>query len=219
MTSTKQLSRVFIAITMVIAFFATSSLQYSTGAPSEACITMLPHHGAAVPQSTLSPYSFTVSSSHVVQGSNVKVLISTHRYKYIKGFILQARCALDQNRILGHWTNLSSFTKTTSCNSKDDTVTHVSNVNKQRLPFQWNAPPDFLGAVIFTATIAENFDIFWNGVKSNSLFVTSDLTTSTTSETSPKSTFTISCSQLTIQNNTLICKLKDGPLDMITWRK
>ncbi|XP_077295552.1 putative ferric-chelate reductase 1 homolog [Arctopsyche grandis] len=193
MTSTNKLSRVFIAIIITIAYIAKPTLQYGSGAPPRACTTMLPFHGTIAPQTSSAPYEVKSSASQVRQGSNVKVTISSPLRVPIGGFFLQARSVQDRTQILGNWTNLPEVAKTTNCNSNADSATHTSPANKDSVVLQWNAPKDFLGAVVFKATVAQEYSTFWGGVESTLVeVVTPDtvIATTTPSETSPEPTAT-----------------------------
>ncbi|CAB3237841.1 unnamed protein product [Arctia plantaginis] len=146
------------------------SEEYSSGAPSIACIDQTPRHETIQPQSSTPPYLIQTSAAQVRQGDilNVTVGSPSGAPLPIGGFIMQARQIQNPDIIVGKFVGLpdSSLVHMTTCTSPNDTVTHSSPEDKPAMTFQWLAPADFLGGIEFKATVAQSYATFWLNVES-----------------------------------------------------
>ncbi|XP_075985959.1 putative ferric-chelate reductase 1 homolog [Anticarsia gemmatalis] len=146
------------------------SEQYSSGAPSGACVDQTPRHENIPAQSTAPPYLILTSSAQVRQGDTLDVTVGSPAGAPlpIGGFILQARQIQNPDIIVGKFIGVPDSSKVhmTTCTSDNDTVTHSSPEDKPAMTFQWQAPDDFLGGVEFRATVAQSYATFWKNVES-----------------------------------------------------
>ncbi|XP_020717045.1 putative ferric-chelate reductase 1 homolog isoform X2 [Ceratitis capitata] len=55
--------------------------------------------------------------------------------------------------------------------SVGNSVTHSNTSPKQSVSLEWQPPVDFLGEVLFNATVAQAYDSFWVGIPSNTVQV------------------------------------------------
>ncbi|KAK7099855.1 hypothetical protein V1264_022902 [Littorina saxatilis] len=131
---------------------------YSSGAPSSACVTMLPIHGP-IAQQVPSPYVVNVSSVEVLPSGTVTVTISGDDFK---GFMVTA---YSSDFAVGTMVPLNNQAKVV-CNALS--ITHTGSALKPNVTFQWTAPGDmFEGTLInFKATIVKERVIFWTGILS-----------------------------------------------------
>lgn len=144
--------------------------QYSSGAPSAACVDQTPRHESIQPQSSTPPYMILTSSAQVRQGDILNVTVGSPAGAPlpIGGFILQARQIQNPDVIVGTFVGLPDPHRVhmTTCSNANDTVTHSSPEDKPAMTFQWRAPTDFLGGVEFRATVAQSYATFWKNVES-----------------------------------------------------
>ncbi|KAJ8046855.1 Neurogenic locus notch-like protein 1 [Holothuria leucospilota] len=150
-----------------------SILGYSTGAQMESCTSLTVDHvdgnGNPIPASTsTSPFTVRVLSGDGVYRVNraVKVVIDVPSSRQFTGFVLQARETATATPV-GQWnSSLADGTKTISCTSESDTITHSSNLAvTSTLELQWTPTRDY-GQVEFWASVAEDFNVFWNNIRS-----------------------------------------------------
>ncbi|XP_030848243.1 fibropellin-1-like isoform X12 [Strongylocentrotus purpuratus] len=139
-----------------------NSNAYPTGAVISACGDMTPNHGFSA-QTSVSPYSITVSSAFYQPGQQMTVTISTNTGSLaLKGILLQAR-RTGTDQIIGTWSLLGTTGfQTLACSGANSAVTHTSNADKPAaFQFRWT-PPDVNGDDIYmTATFVQTMPVFW----------------------------------------------------------
>ncbi|KAH8285537.1 hypothetical protein KR054_010636 [Drosophila jambulina] len=141
------------------------------GAPETVCDTMLPFHsgGSVLPQSSVSPFSVETSATTVGQGQTLRVdLTGVPAGLSFGGYMIQARNRNPPYQIVGQFGAARDGTiKLMNCeNSVNNSATHSNAGAKQQVLLEWQSPVDFLGQVIFNATIAQSYNEFWVGVPS-----------------------------------------------------
>ncbi|ROT80681.1 putative defense protein [Penaeus vannamei] len=131
----------------------------SSGAPESACAWMSPwHEPYTEAQAGPPPYSFRIYETDFLAGSQVAESFS--------GFMIQAHDG--SGKVTGTWpsSQLTSAAQPMTCESQNDTVTHVSSALKQVVPLKWQAPLDFEGDVVFKAAVVKDYTTFWTDVTS-----------------------------------------------------
>lgn len=150
------------------------------GAPTSVCDNMLPFHGGGIPPlTTKTPFLITPQTSVVGSGQMLKIDIESFPANIVfKGYMIQARAADPPNNIVGRFVDSdASAIKLIDCQAGGDTATHTNTSPKQELTLEWTAPDNFVGDVIFNATIAQDYDKFWVGIPSERVRVVASSTT------------------------------------------
>ncbi|XP_036332126.1 putative ferric-chelate reductase 1 homolog [Rhagoletis pomonella] len=141
------------------------------GAPETVCDTMLPFHGGGIPpSSSLPPFRIETSSLVIGQGQTMRVDITgVPPGLSFGGFMVQARNRNSPHQIIGQF-NPSSDGRAKLMNCEDsvgNSATHTNPGPKQSVSLEWQSPVDFLGEVVFNATVAQAYDSFWVGIPSS----------------------------------------------------
>ncbi|RUS86933.1 hypothetical protein EGW08_005338, partial [Elysia chlorotica] len=127
-----------------------------------------PNHGNFLPQATPAPYSIKVVSptgDMYKPGQAVSVTIQSNGASTFKGFFMQGDAT--EASFAGELNCPGFGHQVTFCGRSG--ITHSDATPKTKVQCRWT-PPDFqIGKVQFTATIVENFSIFWTGVKSEAI--------------------------------------------------
>uniref|UniRef100_A0A182KFZ1 Domon domain of stromal cell-derived receptor 2 n=1 Tax=Anopheles christyi TaxID=43041 RepID=A0A182KFZ1_9DIPT len=150
------------------------------GAPTSVCDNMLPFHGGGIPPlTTKTPFLITPQTTVVGSGQMMKIDIESFPANIVfKGYMIQARAADPPNNIVGQFVESdASAIKLIDCQAEGDTATHTSTSPKQELTLEWTAPDNFVGDVIFNATIAQDYDKFWVGIPSERVRIVASSTT------------------------------------------
>ncbi|KAI8496252.1 hypothetical protein Bbelb_260930 [Branchiostoma belcheri] len=140
---------------------------FGTGAPAGACTTMMPGHldsnnASVAAQTSTSPYSIELGVTSYQAGGTVSVQIMGPVFR---GFLLQARQPGSTTPV-GTFSNAPTNTKTTTCTTADNSMTHSNTDAKENITLTWTAPSPAVGNVQFVATIAEVKETFWMNVAS-----------------------------------------------------
>lgn len=138
---------------------------YGSGAPEEACASLVPAHSAdGGPRSTPAPFAVTPLRAGVAPGAAVAVRIESIRTgTTFKGFLLQAVDADgDDSTPLGHFVDHPEEAQPLSCRSDaEDSATHSSADEKSTLTLTWVAPADFEGRVRFRSSFVQDYATYW----------------------------------------------------------
>ncbi|EDW61852.1 putative ferric-chelate reductase 1 homolog isoform X2 [Drosophila virilis] len=142
------------------------------GAPETVCDTMLPFHagGTVLPENSVSPFGIETSSSVIGQGQTLRVDVTgAPAGLSFGGFMIQARNRNPPYQIVGQFSPSRDGTvKLMNCeNSVNNSATHSNAGPKPQVSLDWQSPVDFLGQVVFNATVAQSYNQFWVGVASN----------------------------------------------------
>ncbi|XP_071500516.1 putative defense protein 3 [Diadema antillarum] len=145
------------------------AMAFPSGAPAGACGHLTPGHrdnGTVIsPQSGASPY--TVSADVATYSPLGTVTVSVTGADF-RGILLQARRTDDS--VVGTFSAPPANTKLLQCRNANDSVTHSSQDPKSAgTSFTWTAPDSDVGAVKFTATLLQEYEIFWVGLESQAL--------------------------------------------------
>ncbi|XP_014093279.2 putative ferric-chelate reductase 1 homolog isoform X1 [Bactrocera oleae] len=162
------LSVVLIAVQMLS---WTPTMSLPQGAPETVCDTMLPFHGGGIPpRNSLPPFRIETSSSVIGQGQTMRVdIVGVPPGLSFGGYMVQARNRNSPHQIIGQFNPTSDGSaKLMNCeNSVGNSVTHTNPGAKQSVSLEWLSPVDFLGEVVFNATVAQAYDSFWVGIPSD----------------------------------------------------
>ncbi|KAB0803474.1 hypothetical protein PPYR_00444 [Photinus pyralis] len=161
------------------------------GAPTSVCEHLTPKHKGIPAQSGNAPYEI----SAIPQDDHVLVTIKSNLDYPIGGLVLQAR--MPSGKIGGRFQAIEHNVHTITCDNPDDTITHDDPSPKPLIAVKWTPPQGYEGPVIFNSTIAQNFQTFWIGVRSEPLqifsggnrpstFKTSTIRTSTSPHYNPQ---------------------------------
>ncbi|XP_054152847.1 putative ferric-chelate reductase 1 homolog [Oppia nitens] len=173
---------------------------YSHGAPTKSCQSLHPGHGVDK-QYGLAPYELRVA-----HGPNGAVIVSLMSKGVgssggaggnsipFTGFMLQARLVSDRESIVnGRFSEDRQLSQTRNCNQDiPNTLTHKNGGTKYRVDTTWTAPQNFIGGVIFRATVVQTKSVFWTALDSQAVYITAPVviqhTTSSTSSSSSSTT-------------------------------
>ncbi|XP_064625393.1 ferric-chelate reductase 1-like [Lineus longissimus] len=144
------------------------------GAPSSACINMVPQHRVD-PQTSKAPFTIEISKSKYAVNEPVEVTLLGTGGEQFEGFLLEAR-RVDPNapggtsELIGTFAvpaGLGSEVKTTCPGSKGNGLTHAKQQKRSSLKVTWTAPSGKTeGHLEFRATFVKNIGTFWINVKS-----------------------------------------------------
>ncbi|GIY44760.1 putative ferric-chelate reductase 1 [Caerostris darwini] len=140
-------------------FFLHSTVAFHSGAPVEACDSMLPRHlhTSAKPASE-SPYLFTASARHFYPDSKRRKIKVRIRGAAFKGFFVVALDA-DTHERIGTFLDASGM-EAVPCSA----VTHTDGRPKVMATMLWQPPENRKrGEVLFLATILESFSTYYSG--------------------------------------------------------
>ncbi|XP_037714123.1 putative ferric-chelate reductase 1 homolog isoform X2 [Drosophila subpulchrella] len=176
MTMTRPLTKrswlaVVMALLLAVVTWPNPGQSLPQGAPETVCDTMLPFHsgGSILPQNSVSPFSVETSSTTLGQGQTLRVDLSgVPAGLTFGGYMIQARNRNPPHQIVGQFGPARDGTiKLMNCeNSVNNSATHSNAGAKQQVLLEWQSPVDFLGQVVFNATIAQSYNEFWVGVPS-----------------------------------------------------
>eukprot|EP00057_Strongylocentrotus_purpuratus_P003767 XP_003727312.1 PREDICTED: putative defense protein 3 isoform X2 [Strongylocentrotus purpuratus] len=157
-----------------LAFLAAVPLvmAYPSGAPLGTCVNLTPGHrnNASMiipPQTGPSPYALSVSKNMYTPKEALTVSVTGGSFR---GILLQARLADDT--LVGSFSNAPTNTKLIDCTNSSDSVTHSNSDPKSAgTSFTWTAP-DEVGNVTFTATVLQEYEVFWVKLTSQEISAT-----------------------------------------------
>jgi len=145
---------------------------YSAGAPAEECSTMTPRHHVD-PQKGPAPYDVSIDKKFIRAGETVTVTIKGRTQEdSFKGLLVQARVG-DQPIGTFDVSQSRQHIQTLDCGSgRANAITHKKlDQGVHEVKFNWTAPKNLSGRVVFYYTIAKNGGVFWVAHKSESLTV------------------------------------------------
>ncbi|XP_026481171.1 putative ferric-chelate reductase 1 homolog, partial [Ctenocephalides felis] len=144
------------------------ALPLPQGAPESVCDTMMPFHGGGISaQNSQAPFQIFLDSTRTENGQPLRLVLGSSQGVSFKGFMIHARRVMPPYDVVGTFTPAGDDTyKLIDCATPGSTATHTSTVKKQDLQLEWTAPDNFLGRVIFRATVAQEYAQFWVGLES-----------------------------------------------------
>ena len=152
------------------------------GAPESVCESMVPVHGrgSILALQSASPFRVETSSLVIGQGQTLSVDINANPPQLIfEGFMIQARSRNPPYDVIGQFSDATDGVKLMNCNGVSTAATHTDTSPKQGLSLEWHAPADFLGQIVFNATVAQGYDRFWVGIPSQPIQIVKRDTSST----------------------------------------
>uniref|UniRef100_A0A8C1N9G9 Si:dkey-251i10.2 n=1 Tax=Cyprinus carpio TaxID=7962 RepID=A0A8C1N9G9_CYPCA len=144
----------------------TSVLSFPSGAPTSACVDMMPRHGGVQPKPNPAPYTIYPSSTTFQTGKPITVVIKGPDYS---GVLLEARSGSD-SKAIGTWQTPPTNTKFLACSgNQQGAITHANtNIKNNSTVYTW-IPPATAKNVVFKATVAQQRTVFWVDVMSSTL--------------------------------------------------
>ncbi|KAK6166864.1 hypothetical protein SNE40_023475 [Patella caerulea] len=166
---------------------------YPGGAPSSACVYLLPLHGYPniLAQSSPSPYTLHMSAGTYIPGQELEVAIKADTSPF-NGWLLQVR-RVDTNMTVGRFISAPDGAKLVSCNGQDNALTHSNSYSfpNNTLIAKWLAPDTDVGDIILVGTVLKDYSTFWGPLTSNHVSPTPPQpSTTTTTTTTPEPTTT-----------------------------
>lgn len=120
---------------------------FSTGAPIEACVDMIPQHPPSSPQ-PLSPPIEVIAPAFIESGSTIQIIIRGAEGFQFRGFFIQARNTVD-NMPIGRFIPNPQVNTVNCFIMTQSAATHSNNGLKNEVVFDWEAPEITANAVVF----------------------------------------------------------------------
>lgn len=176
-----------IGFILLLAYLIKHISCYSSGAPPQTCNDLTPRHIGEKSQSSFPPYEILPAMG---QGKVHLVLGSRQGLAYM-GFLIVAR-DLTTGELVGEFANIPETARFVECiPGVKNAVTHANQTKKQNLEFDWIAPPNYEGTIIFNTTFVQDYATYWVGVESPKVSVLKrsiDILTSSTFPTTLRTT-------------------------------
>ncbi|KAK3105381.1 hypothetical protein FSP39_023898 [Pinctada imbricata] len=124
-------------------FLAFLASGFPSGAPTDACFSMIPRHmdpvtnNQVLSQNSNSSFDISVDKSNFEIGEAVKVTIYGPPFK---GLFLVAVKDKSNNMPSGRFYHENDLVKTISCSNKNDGITHTSDKWKDSVEVKWYGP-------------------------------------------------------------------------------
>nr|XP_008121807.1 PREDICTED: putative defense protein 3 [Anolis carolinensis] len=148
---------------------------FTDDAPSSDCGNMLPLHPGTQPQTSPAPFQILASAPSFSKGQPISVQITGSEYR---GVLLEAR-TFGSPVALGSWQTPPNNTRLLECFGRPDVaVTHSNtNLKTKEANYTWLPPDkDCPKVVLFVATVAQSYDVYWTDVKSKVVWKNKDAT-------------------------------------------
>lgn len=154
----------------------------ATGAPFESCLTLTPKHGSQPSQpAPTSPFVINATKhwDETLGVEKVEVSITSPvNGTLFRGFVVQARFANNPDILVdGEFiVNESLLSRAYTCRpgehiKRNNTWTHNTNKEKERVTAVWTPPEDFGEPVVFVGTVVKDKATFWEGQFSQPVFM------------------------------------------------
>ncbi|XP_066596553.1 putative ferric-chelate reductase 1 homolog isoform X3 [Prorops nasuta] len=186
----RQMRRIWLMVVVVVllqSLLSKEVLSFPDGAPPKACLSLEPVHPGGQLQTSYPPYQVLPAAG---QG-RVRLILGSPQGLAYEGFIITAR-DVETGEYVGEFTNLPSSAKALECiPGIKNAVTHSSKEKKQNLEFDWEAPVNYEGTIIFNSTFAQDYSTYWVGVESPRVTVLKrsiDILTSSTAQNTFRTT-------------------------------
>jgi hypothetical protein len=161
---------------MLLLLLGGSASAFSSGAPSDACISLTPDHGGSR-QSPPSPYTVDLSvfnmygdgENYYLPGQIYQLNLSSHGSMF-RGFLLQARLIADDTTLTGSFTAPVSGTKLSACSPSSAGLTHTGNSTKLSVTGTWTSPSPGTGPIRFRFAVVQSSSIYWADVMSGVVY-------------------------------------------------
>ncbi|XP_043278671.1 putative ferric-chelate reductase 1 homolog isoform X2 [Venturia canescens] len=135
---------------------------YPSGAPGSACSSLVPRHPGGSVQASYPPYQVLAAAG---QG-RIRLTLGSPQGLPYEGFILVARDT-QTGEYVGEFANLPEGAQYLECTpGLRNAVTHTDKQKKQNLEFEWEAPNEYEGTIIFNSTFLQDYETYWVGIES-----------------------------------------------------
>lgn len=145
----RKMFEILLRIVFLVTAFCGPSLSHSSGGPVSRCLTMMPSHLGAAPQTTF--HNYNVSAPRFVkQGETLSVTMAgIGPSDLFRGFMIQARIT-GSGQVVGRF-QVSDDVRTVACTDLPEgaVATQTSNSDKSSITFQWVAPRNITGIINF----------------------------------------------------------------------
>ncbi|XP_043583133.1 putative ferric-chelate reductase 1 homolog isoform X1 [Bombus pyrosoma] len=139
------------------------TLGLPTGAPPDSCKDLMPRHPGSTKQETYPPPYQVLPAAG--QGRVRLILGSPHGLAY-EGFMILAHDS-ETGEFVGEFANLPDSARIVECTQGiKNAVTHTNVSKKHNLEFDWEAPVNYEGTIVFKSTFAQDYSTYWVGVES-----------------------------------------------------
>ncbi|XP_043508551.1 putative ferric-chelate reductase 1 homolog isoform X1 [Frieseomelitta varia] len=175
-------------LVIILSVLCMRALGLPNGAPPGSCEDLMPRHpGSSYQETYPPPYQVLPAAG---QGRVRLILGSPHGLAY-EGFMILARDS-QTGEFVGEFANLPDLAKIVECTpGVKNAVTHTNTSKKHNLEFDWEAPVDYEGTIVFKSTIAQDYSTYWVGVESPQVNVRKrsiDVLTPSTPISTPRTT-------------------------------
>ncbi|XP_075142278.1 putative ferric-chelate reductase 1 [Leptodactylus fuscus] len=137
---------------------------YPDGLVEASCTTMEPRHGVNA-QTSLSPYSLSLSNSTYIAGQQITVTLSgTPQFT---GFLIQARSG-SSTTPLGSF-KVNGDAQILNCTTFASAASHTSSDSKSSVQVTWVAPANSNSDIRIMATVVKSQSVHWSGIASSKL--------------------------------------------------
>lgn len=140
---------------------------------NDVCKGMPPiHKDTVATQSLIAPYTISVARDHIQSGDTISVHLQGNDVAVDKfrGFLVQGKNVTNATPIGQFVVRDDDIdVKTIDCvaaGSKNTVFQKRMRVDKEYVDFVWQAPDDFVGQVVFDATVVKTFAEYWVGLSS-----------------------------------------------------
>ncbi|XP_015433243.1 PREDICTED: putative ferric-chelate reductase 1 homolog isoform X2 [Dufourea novaeangliae] len=150
-------------ILIILSFLSAAILALPNGAPQSACEDLMPRHpGSTNQEAHPTPYQVLPAAG---QG-RVRLILGSPQGLAYEGFMILARDSAT-GELVGEFANLPESARTIECTEGvKNAVTHTNTSKKHNLEFDWEAPADYEGTIVFKSTFAQDYGTYWVGVES-----------------------------------------------------
>ncbi|ESO82064.1 hypothetical protein LOTGIDRAFT_237152 [Lottia gigantea] len=179
----------YTAIFVIVCLGLQGVLGYPGGAPSSACVFLLPKHGYPPFEAQISPSPFklvlssatyspsqemevpnTLLNSKVTSKKRKKTVAIVSEASPFNGWLLQVR-RVDNDMIVGQFIASPKGSRIVSCNGQNNSITHSNShmFPNTTLRNKWIAPQEDVGNLILTGTVLKDYSTFWGPLESNEI--------------------------------------------------
>ncbi|RUS81868.1 hypothetical protein EGW08_010391 [Elysia chlorotica] len=155
-------------LTIIIVCFILGIRGFPDGSPVSTCLTRYPIHGNVPAQTSQGPFVITLDPPTGYQGGDViKVKISSSDGSQFSGFQIAAYRESCPAQIVGEFTKSlnQGKSKIFSCpGGVKNMITHSDDDHVSSIEFEWTAPSNSLGNIIFASTVLQHYETFWTDV-------------------------------------------------------
>jgi len=133
---------------------------FPTGAPLSACSHLMPVHMDGELQTVVSPYLLVLNETKY-GNSPIKLTVTTMgpNIQNYMAFMLQARS--EYGEPAGRFSGVPSASRSMTCYSGNDTLTHTAAFIRPAMEVTWHPPPKNIGKITIQGSISLNKIKFW----------------------------------------------------------